>query len=63
MKPLVVEVAVANMIAETEIAVDPPAVFMLSVGDGDVQGEAGIEPSWIMEKGDRGGNLSLRRQH
>ena len=42
--------AVAQMIAGTEIAVDAPALPMLSVADGGLQSEGGIEPLWITEK-------------
>ena len=44
------EDAVAQMIAGTEIAVDAPALPMLSVADGGLQSEGGIEPLWITEK-------------
>ena len=44
------EAAVAQMIAGTEIAVDAPALPMLSVADGGLQSEGGIEPLWITEK-------------
>ena len=44
------EDAVAQMIAGTEIAVDAPALSMLSVADGGLQSEGGIEPLWITEK-------------
>ena len=44
------EDAVAQMIAGTEIAVDAPALPMLSVADSGLQSEGGIEPLWITEK-------------
>ena len=44
------EAAVAQMIAGTEIAVDAPTLPMLSVADGGLQSEGGIEPLWITEK-------------
>ena len=44
------EAALAQMIAGTEIAVDAPALSMLSVADGGLQSEGGIEPLWITEK-------------
>ena len=57
------EAAVAQMIAGAEIAVDAPALSMLSVADGGLQSEGGIEPLWITEKAIEVGNRSLRRQH
>ena len=44
------EAAVAQMIAGTEIAVDAPTLPMLSVADGGLQSEGGIEPLWITER-------------
>ena len=38
------------MIAGTEIAVDAPALSMLSVADGSLQSEGGIESLWITKK-------------